>query len=211
MSALSFLLVINHPSCRRLLRAARPRFTAASRSDCPSRSRPLLVRVLLVRSSWHSMSRSPWHPLVLQHRFTRALVFGELPARPRAHVPSSSTRWLLPRPLSSSARCAWVCSPALSRRGWPAAASFVLKLCTWHACDNMDRAFDSCGTRLGLDMSHVAIVLVVHSVGQREAAMVHRASRNLIESGRSSRSISASLPQALASASGCTSRQSLEY
>ena len=82
-------------------------------------------------------------------------------------------RWLLPQLLISLARCAWVCSPALSGRGSPATASLVLRLFTYHACDSVDRAFDSCGNRAWI--SHVAIPLVVLCEDQREAAIVYRA------------------------------------
>ena len=78
-------------------------------------------------------------------------------------------RWLLSQPLSSSVRCAWVCSLALSRNGLPA---------TWAW------------------MRLVAIPLVVHSArGQREAAIVQCGPCNFREPGWSSRSFSAWLRQ----------------
>ena len=51
-------------------RAARVESVVFSRS-CNA---TLLSRVLLLRSSWHSMIRPPWHSMALRRRFTRALV-----------------------------------------------------------------------------------------------------------------------------------------
>ena len=68
----------------------------------------LLVRVLLVRTSWHSMSRPPWHSMALWRRFTRALVFDELFARPRADPRVIFFHALLPR----AARGSLAASPA---------------------------------------------------------------------------------------------------
>ena len=61
-------------------RAARVESVVFSRS-CNA---TLLSRALLLRSSWHSMSRPPWHSMALRRRFTRALVSDKLFARPRA-------------------------------------------------------------------------------------------------------------------------------
>ena len=51
-------------------RAARVEGVVLSRS-CNA---TLLSRALLLRSSWHSMSRPPWHSMALRRRITRALV-----------------------------------------------------------------------------------------------------------------------------------------
>ena len=58
--------------------------TAAVRLRHVSCNATLLSRAPLLRSSWHSMSRPPWHSMVLRRRFTRALVSDDLFARPRA-------------------------------------------------------------------------------------------------------------------------------
>ena len=119
----------------------------------------LLVRVLPVRFSWHSMSRPPRPSMVLQRRFTRALVFAELLVHPRADPPVfffqtlphvlRAVHWLLLQPLSPSARCAWVFPPALRRRGSPATAWTVRSTAV---------------ATVWASMRHVAISLAVHSV-----------------------------------------------
>ena len=114
---------------------------------------------------------------------------------PLAHV--------LTHECSSSRRCSTYCAwyagcfsshshpgrgsaPAQSGRGSLATASLVLRVFTCHAWDSVDRALDGCGKRLELGPC------------------------NLRESGKLGRSFSARLPQALAMAFGCASRQSLE-
>ena len=68
-------------------RAARVESVVFSRS-CNA---TLLSRVLLLRSSWHSMRRPPWHSMALRRRFTRALVLTScLPVHVLTHVFSSS-------------------------------------------------------------------------------------------------------------------------
>ena len=56
-------------------------------------------RALLLRSSWHSMIRPPWHSMALRRRFTRALVSTScLPVHLLTHV-FSSARFSRARPL----------------------------------------------------------------------------------------------------------------
>ena len=82
-------------------RAARVESVVFSRS-CNAM---LLSRALLLRSSWHSMSRPPWHSMALLRRFTRALVFDKLFARPRAD-PRVLFRTLLQSSAALARRCA---------------------------------------------------------------------------------------------------------
>ena len=91
-----------------------PRFTAASRSDCPSQtSRHATFACPCsspVRSSWHSMSRPPWHSMIVTMNFTSSLLHARGPrpslrlscARPRvANIVRHSPR----RRLRAEGRC----------------------------------------------------------------------------------------------------------
>ena len=88
---------INLRCCRRLLWTACPRLHRCIAQSVTFAT--LHGRVLLVRSSWHSMSRPPWHSIALRRRFAGALVFDELFARPRAdpRVFFFHTLWVLPQ------------------------------------------------------------------------------------------------------------------
>ena len=102
----------------------------------------------------------------------------------------------------SSARCAWVRSPALSGRGSPAPASLPLRPFTRRACNSVDREFDSCGNRLGMDEARRYSARGPLSCEcQRESAIVHRGP--VVRLLRTLACLAA-----LASASGLQSRQS---
>ena len=96
-----FCCVRNTAVCRIRPRAARVESVVFSRS-CNA---TLLSRVLLLRSSWHSMIRPPWHSMALRRRFTRALVFDKLFACPRAD-PRVHFRTLLQSSAALARRCA---------------------------------------------------------------------------------------------------------
>ena len=103
-------LVVSQHHCLSPPRAARVESVVFSRS-CNA---TLLSRVLLLRSSWHSMSRPPWHSMALRRRLMRTLVFDKLFACPRAD-PRVLFRTLLQSSAALVRRCAgWIWSAGLT-------------------------------------------------------------------------------------------------